>query len=255
MSRRTLWMIAAAAVAVAAVNVFWFHDDPRPSAQASSPEAEEFVRPRRPSEPPVPGLDLPRRAPEPKMPPDVDRTAARAYAQAVEAGVDRPGDKAFRATVDAFVEYNMAFAEAQAKQEGLTVDEVRELTYLGFMVLETQRWPDVEELLGRALTEDERLAAESLMNETNAEFKETMRKLVAEGKGPDQRSELIRSTQERYKTEYFALTGMTPELLDDLLAGDASRKGAPITTPPPEDIPRNPAPVETAPRPRGDQPR
>ena len=165
---------------------------------------------------------------------------AQTYSEARSLGNERPGDAAFRATIDAFMIYNRKFAEAQARAEKITVDEVRELTYFGFLVMETQRWSEVEDILGRELSAEERQLGEQLMHRYNREFKDEIRALVRKNADIEKRWELIRSTQERYKREYFALTGMNGTQLDDLLAGDITRTGAPIATPPPDDIPENP---------------
>ncbi len=216
---------------------------------------ETLVRPMRPTRPPVPGQDRPARAPSPQEPPGMDKVRAQAYASARSDGHERPGDVAYRATIDAFYTHNRKFAEAQAHAEGITVDEVRELTYFGFMVMDTQRWPEVEDILGRELSGEERRLGEELMHRANSEFKAGMRALVKRNADIDERWKLIRDTQRRYKTEYFALTGMNAGQLDDLLAGDITRTGAPIATPPPADIPENPdTPTTTPPRPT-DNPR
>lgn len=250
--RRNLGVFAGIVVAAVAAYFVWFRGDPRVSAPPADSVASDWT-PARPDRPPVPGRDKPRRVREPKMPPNVSQIHAEAYNEAKNAGTAQPGETAFRATVDAFVDYNKSFAEAQAKQEGLTIPEVRELTYFGFMVQETQRWPEVEDILGREFSADERQAAEQLMHAANSEFKTKMRDLVAKNASEEARWELIQATQERYKSEYFELTGMTPALLDDLLAGDITRKGAPIATPPPENIP--PGPEYTPPAPRPDSAR
>ena len=190
------------------------------------------------------------RTPMPELPPNAPEIGTNAYAEAVAAGSDRPGEKAFRATNDAFMEYNRSFAEAQAKQEGITVAEVSELTYFGFLVMRTQQWADVEDLIGRQVTPEELELGGQLMHEANREFQAAMRKLVADGAAESERWELIRATKERYLREYYALTGMTPALLDDLLAGDLGRTGAPIATPPPEEIPPGPEYTPPAPRPQ-----
>jgi hypothetical protein len=249
MNTRWKWPVAAVALLGAAAAVFWLW--PRepaspPSAAARQPSP---MYPERPRTPPVPGQDRPRPAPMPEFPPQSSEIQAKAYAEARAAGEARPGDKAFRATVDAFMKYNRAFAEEQARREGITVDEVAELTYFGFLALQTQRWTEVEEIIGRALSEEERIAGEDLLHAANTEFKDALRKLVADGAPQEARWKLIRDTQERYLREYFALTGMTPAALDDFLAGDVTRTGAPVVTPPPEDIEPAPAPprVETRP--------
>lgn len=249
MSTRWKWPVAAVALAGAAAAVVWLW--PRdPASQASAQTKEpSLLQPQRPSTPPVPGRDRPQRVPMPELPPRASEIQAAAYAEAKAAGETRPGEKAFRATVDAFMKYNRAFAEEQAREEGITVDEVGELTYFGFMVMQTQRWTEVQELVGTELDEDTRAAGEALMHTANVEFKGAMRKLVAEGAPAEARWKLIRDTQERYLSEYYALTGMTPELLDDLLAGDITREGAPVVTPPPEDIEPAPAPPRVEQRP------
>lgn len=242
------WLLFALAVACALLAVSWrsFH---RSQTAAGPASPSPLLHPVRPETPPVEGRDVPQRAPDTQMPPERDRIHSEAYAKAVAAGDEHPGEKAFRATVDAFVDYNKAFAEAQAAEEGITVAEVRELTYFGFLVLQTQQWSEVESLIGHELGAAERERAERLMHETNDAFKAALRKLVADKEPKEARWQLTQQTQERYKREYFAITGMNSELLDDLLAGDPSRPGAPSTTPipsgvrpapPPEPVPHRP---------------
>ena len=248
MNARSTWSLAAVAVVAAAVALFFFWPRDRASEHSAAASKGGVPQPQRPRTPPAPG-DMPTPVPMPEMPPNVREMQARIFTEAKAAGEERPGDKAFRATVDAFMEYNRHFAEAQAVEEGITVKEVAELTYFGFLVLQTQQWSEVEQLAGHALDEDERALGEELMHTANREFKDTLRKLVAEKAPEEARWKLIRDTQERYLREYYALTGMTPALLDDLLAGDLSRTGAPIATPPPEHIEPAPAPAPIEPRP------
>jgi hypothetical protein len=248
MNTRWKWPVAAVALLGAAAALFWLwpRDPASPTAAAREPSP---MYPERPRTPPVPGQARPRPAPMPEFPTQAREIQAQAYAQAKAAGEVRPGEKAFRATVDAFMKYNHAAAVEQARHEGITVEEVAELTYFGFMAQNTQRWPEVEEIIGRALNEDERTAGEDLMHDANTEFKGAMRKLVADGAPAEARWKLIRDTQERYQREYFALTGMTPETFDDFLAGDITRPGAPAATPLPEDIEPAPAPPPVEQRP------
>ncbi len=185
----------------------------------------------------------------PELPPEAAEVQARTYEEAVAQGSETPGDVAFRATIDAFMTYNQKLAEAQAEAEGITIEEIHELTYFGFLALQTQRWPDVEDLIDRELTEEERTLGADLLRTTNQEFKEQLRQLVAEGAPESERWELIRSTQARYRREYFAITGMTPELLDQLLAGDLTRDYAPAVTPIPENIEPAELPPDVGPRP------
>lgn len=248
MNTRWKWPVAAVALLGAAVATLWLW--PRePASQPSAARPPSPMYPERPRTPPAPGQQPPRPAPMPELPPQASEIQAKAYAEARAAGEARPGEKAFRATVDAFMKYNRAFAEEQANHEGITVAEVSELTYFGFLALQTQRWTEVEEIIGRTLSEDERVAGEDLMQAANTEFKTAIRKLVAEGAPEEARWKLIRDTQERYLREYFALTGMTPETMDDFLAGDIMRTGAPAVTPPPEDIEPAPAPPRVEQRP------
>ena len=221
----------------------------------SGAQPEQTVSPRapvRPRTPPVPGKDRPQRTPMPEAPPVDIAVLSKIYDNARAAGEPQPGEKAFRANVAAFMKYNRAFAEDQARTEGITIDEVAELTYMGLFVQRTQMWGDVEELLGHQLSSEQRSAGEALMHDMNTEFKSSMRKLVADGADIDERWALIRTTKERYRAQYYATTGMTPTLVDDLLAGDLSRKYAPSGTPPPEDIPDNPDYSTPEPRPETD---
>jgi len=230
--------VGGVAVVVAAVIVTVLSSPSPPPPKPSEPvDQPSLVRPQRPSAPPELGRDQPRPVLEPQVPEDTAERHYNAYAAAVAAGAKNPGELAFRATVDSFLDHNAAFAEAQAKDEGITVSEVHELTYFGFLVMQTQRWPDVEELLDRPLSEDERGQGEALMHNMNSEFKTQMRELVAHGAKESERWELIRDMQDRYFTRYYELTGMNGELLDQLLAGDISRSMAPAATPIPQGMP------------------
>lgn len=248
-ARSTLRLAAVAVVAAGAALFLLWPREPASEPPAAGAGEASSLYPERPRTPPVPGRDQPRRMPAPELPPRAAEIQAEAYAEAKAAGDARPGEKAFRATVDAFMAYNHAFAEEQARHEGVTVEEVGELTYLGFMVLQTQRWTEVEEIIGRTLSEEERALGGELMQTANTEFKAALRRLVAEGAPEEARWELIRETQERYKREYFAITGMTPEMFDDFLAGDLTRTGAPAGTPLPVDIEPAPAPPPVEARP------
>lgn len=218
-----------------------------PGPAAGTPDAEPG--PVRPRTPPVPGRDSPPLVDEPTLPPDADALRLAAYQEALAREEPRPGEQAFRAMVSAFMDHNRTLAEQQAAAEGLTVDEVEELTFLGLMAQESQRWPEVEQLLGGPLDAEKRTQAETMLQELDNDFERSMRDLVAEGGSVEDRWALIRSFQQEYRDRYFELTGMDEDLLDDLLAGDASRKYAPGSTPPPEDVqPREDDPVPVEPR-------
>ena len=216
-----------------------------PGPAASTPDSEPG--PVRPRTPPVQGRDSPPVVDEPTLPPDADALRLAAYQEALAREEPRPGEQAFRSMVSAFMDHNRKLAEQQAAAEGLSLDEVEELTFLGLMAQESQRWPEVEQLLGGPLDPDKRTQTEAMLRELDNEFEQSMRDLVAEGASPEDRWALIRSFEKDYRDRYFELTGMDEDLLDDLLAGDASRKYAPGSTPPPEDMPPNdeePPPVE-----------
>lgn len=219
-------------------------------AEHARREPSPLLNPARPSEPPPPGMKR-TRAPEPEMPDDIGRIKDEAYAKALEDGAAHPGEIAFRTTIDAFMARNAKFAEARAAEEGVSVAEVHELTYFGFKVLETQRWPDVEELLDGGLGDAQREQAEALMHDTNEEFKAELRRLVDEGAPEADRWALIHDVQDRYMSQYYDITGMDAAKVDELLAGDPSRTLAPADTPAPapEDIEPAPPPPPVEPRP------
>jgi hypothetical protein len=139
------------------------------------------------------------------------------------AGEPRPGARAFRALSDRYVDENLASAERQAAAEGLTLAEVRELTYFGLLVLTTQRTAEVEQLTGRPLSQAAQEQLGQLMRSSNSEFQAAMRALVSRRAAEPERWELIRSAQARYEAELFRITGLDAELLDDLLAGEVGR--------------------------------
>lgn len=203
----------------------------------------------RPRTPPVEGRDRPPAVDEPTVPADADALRLAAYQEAVARQDPRPGEQAFRAMVSAFMKHNESLAQQQAQAEGLAVDEVEELTFLGLMAQESQRWPEVEQLLGGPIDAEVRAQAETMLRELDADFEQSMRDLVADGAAVEDRWALIRSFERDYRERYFELTGMDEDQLDDLLAGDASRDYAPGSTPPPEDVqPREDQPAAIEPR-------
>lgn len=261
MSLRKAWWIGAVVV-VGAASWWWWssrssvdEQDEQLVASESAPPASSRraippgrTGPVRPSTPPIPGIDEPPPVDQPEVPPEAAALRRAAYEQAVADRDPRPGDKAFRAMVSAFMDYNRPLAEAQARAEGLSLEEVEELTYFGLLAQQTQRWSEVEEVLGGPVDEQVQAQASTLLHELDTEFEQSMRDLVAEGVSQEDRWALIRSVQGDYLERYLETTGMDEDQLDDLLAGDASREYAPGSTPPPQDVePRDdpPAPVET----------
>ena len=240
--RAALWSVSVLALA----GGLWLQA--RRGSVPARPAPSPLLHPVRPETPPAEG-GVHRPAPDPELPPNRQQIHTEAYQKAIAAGDEHPGEQAFRATVTAFLAHNRAFAEAQAAEEGLSMAEVSELTYFGFLVLQTQQWPEIEALTGREVSASERDQAETLMHDTNAAFKTAMRKLVADKAPEEARWRLLRDMQDNYKRAYFALTGMNAELLDDLMAGDPSRPGAPSATPVPKDIKSAPPPEPVRPRP------
>ncbi|MEM1024804.1 MAG: hypothetical protein AAGD10_03315 [Myxococcota bacterium] len=200
---------------------------------------DEELDPVRPSRPPIPGIDTPQPAPEPEPVPSRRSILERVYAQAKAEEAAHPGERAFRATVSAFIRHNERFAQHQAAQEGLTMEEVEELTAFGLIAQESQRWGEVEQLLEREVPPDARAAAEELLHGLNREFKDQMRSMVQAGASEEARWDYIRETEATYRSAYFETTGMDQTLLDQLLAGDVAREYAAAVTPPPEEAPQN----------------
>lgn len=185
------------------------------AAPGASTTAEPAVA--RPRQEPGPGGKRP--AVRDVQPPVVD-DAWRAELTQKVIGLPRPGEAAFSAYADRFVDLNLDMAQEQARREKLTIPEVRALTRLGLMVMATQRVPEVEAVLGHELPADKREALSKLESDLNSQFKAEMRALVAKGVAEAERWELISSTDARYRQAYLAITGMTPESFDDLLAQD-----------------------------------
>jgi hypothetical protein len=221
------FIFALLAAALAVILFSWAPGGPS-APPAPAPVEPPVVRPKRP---PGPDDPHPSPGPEPVMPrPSAEWKAA--LADKVR-GTEHPGETAFRAFSDLFVDNNLDFARRQAEQEGLTLAEVRSLTHFGLLVMATQRVADVQDLIGRDLTGEERNALSGLLQGANEEFKQRMRALVARGAGEAERWELIRATEDRYRKDFYAITGMNEALLDDLLAGNILLPGAPANTEPP----------------------
>jgi hypothetical protein len=212
-ARKAVTRLAIAALVAGLAIALVVHGEdgasPATTAEARAPERADL--------PPPP------RVTETRMPPRLLEVKQDAYGEAVARRSDTPGHDAFRRMSRQFVRYNLEAAEEQAAAEGLTVAEVEELTYFGQVVQHTQRWGEVEAILGRAPTEEEMERASRLMHELDAQFTERMRAAVAAGAAEAERRPLIADLQQRYEREYLAITGMTPDQLDDLLVADLLR--------------------------------
>ena len=239
--------VTAVVAAVAVFGYYWLRSS---DSEGSGKSAQEVVDPRY-DETKGPSLThvRPKPLPMPKQPPADYEGAARAYAEALSDGKQNPGAAAFRVTTDAYVDFNMELVKEKAAEEGITVAEVRELTYFGLLVTRTQQWGAIEDILGTELTEEQKTLGDALTQTANQDFKAQMREHVENGATEEERLAFIKQTQEDYFKEYFALTGMTPAQLDQLLGGEFSGKRyAPATTKPVAD--ELPPPEITPPRER-----
>jgi hypothetical protein len=219
-------LVAIAAAALAAVlfavklSTSSSEATPPPTAATPSP-AGGPIRPTKP-----PGPDDPRPVVrEPKSPQVSDEWKAEMTEKL--RGTAAPGEAAFTAYSDRFIDENLELANEQAKAEGITLGEVRALTRLGLLVMATQRTPDVEEVLGRELSLDTKDELELMVQRENGTFKEQMRQLVAKKAPEEERWALIRAADARFREQFFEISGMTPALLDDMLAGNLLLPGAP----------------------------
>jgi hypothetical protein len=220
MTRLPRWLgaLAAAAIVIVVVRLV-------AGARPPAPRRSEAAAPRRPEQPPGPDDRKPARPAEPRMP--VVTPAWRAELAAQVASNPRPGEAAFRLFSDRYVDDNLVFAERQAADEGMTVAEVRELTYFGLLVMATQRTAEVEEIIGRPLDDDQRRELADLMQSANGQFRDDMRAAVRRKASEADRWQLIRDTGARYRAALNRITGLDEARLDDLLAGNLALPGAP----------------------------
>lgn len=227
---KVAFLVGAAALAVFALSQLGRGRSTEPAA-VTAPVSAGKATPVRPRLPPREGQPVPQ-IQEP-VPTQLSPEVRAEIAEKVR-GEDRPGMAAFRAVSDRYVDANIQLAEEQARAEGLTLDQVRELTSFGQLVLATQRTSDLEQILGRALTAEQAEELGELMMSANVEFKDRMRKLVAARASEAERWALIRQTQAAYLEGFYAASGMTEDQLDDLLAGNVGLPGAPASDKPPD---------------------
>jgi hypothetical protein len=186
----------------------------------------------------------------PTMPKPAVAPSVGAYRSAIAHGDGHPGAASFRADIDAYCDFNRDAVEAQARTEGITVGEVRELTYFGFVAMRTTQRQTVEGALGRALSTDESRKLDELLAGENQDFTSQMRGLVDRGASEDERWQLIRDFEDQYQQQYAMLFGMSSTQFDLMLAPDpAAPAGAPAVELP-SDVPPPSAP-QTPPAPSG----
>jgi hypothetical protein len=165
-------------------------------------------RTRRPSE------GAPR---EPEAPP-THELGIKAYKQAVEAGEENPGEKGFRADAREFFNYNTKLAEEKAAREGITMEELEELTYMGTLAMHLRRWDAVEQMLGHGLPAETRELGDELIFKASDTMKASIRGQVASGVPVEERWKTIRAQQASFIEKYQALTKLSPEAFDTFLA-------------------------------------
>lgn len=142
---------------------------------------------------------------------------ARLHAEAAAGSDPLPGTSAFRAYAADFLESNPEATEHHMVEYGLTRAEVLELTFFGLLAMRSVDWEDVEAVLGRPVPGDARATAGAAMRTRSEEMKTTIAAHVKAGDAPETRKATIRRIQDAYLEEYFRATGMTRDLLDELL--------------------------------------
>ena len=178
--------------------------------------------------------------------PDVNPGVA-AYQAAIAANAAHPGARAFRADTDVFCDLNKNEVEAKARKEGISVAEVRELTYFGFLAMRTTQAQTVEHALGRQLSPEELKTLDQILAQENESFTRTLRELVDEGASADKRWQAIQGYEQYYTDRFAQSFGMTDAQFDQMLAPDPAAAPGPRVpmpphqTPPPEP-PRPPPP-------------
>lgn len=222
-----VWALVLSAVVAAGVILMLRRSaTTSPVSSATAERAEPSAAPSssRPRQPPGPDGKRPAvRAPRsPELTPQW-----RAELTQQVRGLERPGEAAFSAYADRFVDENLELAQEQARAEGLTLPEVRALTRLGLMVMATQRLDEVEDVLGKELSAETKRALGELVHQQNDEFKRHMRELVGKGAPEAERWQVIGAADQRFREAFLATAGMTAEQFDDLLAGNLLLPGSP----------------------------
>jgi hypothetical protein len=155
--------------------------------------------------------------PEPEAPP-THEPGIKAYAQAVQAGEENPGEKAFRADAREFFNHNAKLAEEKAAREGITLEELEELTYMGTLAMHLRRWDVVEQVLGHELSAETRALGDEFIFKASDTLKASLRGQVASGASVEERWKTIRAQQASFIEKYQAITKLSPEAFDLLLA-------------------------------------
>jgi hypothetical protein len=127
------------------------------------------------------------------------------------------GAEAFRSFSDDFVDANPDAVKEHMQREGLTRAETKELTYFALLVSESHDWDVVESLTNHPIEAEARRQAWSQMQRRSGQMREELQALVKSNAPEEERWAAIDRVESGYLEDYYRLTGMTPELLDQLL--------------------------------------
>jgi hypothetical protein len=127
------------------------------------------------------------------------------------------GAEAFRSFSDDFVDANPDAVKEHMQREGLTRAETKELTYFALLVSESHDWDVVESLTDHPIEAEARRQAWSQMQRRSGQMREELQALVKSNAPEEERWAAIDRVESGYLEDYYRLTGMTPDLLDQLL--------------------------------------
>ena len=127
------------------------------------------------------------------------------------------GVDAFRTFSDDFVEANPDAVKEHMQREGLTREETKELTYFALLVSESHDWDAVEALTNHAIEGEARRQAWAQMQRRSRQMRDALQVAVKSKASEAERWDAINRVESDYLADYYLLTGMTPDLLDQLL--------------------------------------
>jgi hypothetical protein len=155
-------------------------------------------------------------------------------------GNEHPGASALRAEGDWYCEYNRKAIDEQARREGLTTEEVKELTVLGFAALKTTQPAEVQKVLGRELSPEELNRLGAILSEENESFKKTMRLKVKGGASLEERWRTIQEFESQYVQLLYQTFGITGAQFDQMLTTNADPRIGAHAVPLPAHVPAPP---------------
>lgn len=189
---------------------------------------------------PAAAVPAPAAAPMPKL---AALPSAKVYATALASGKEHPGATAFHADTDLYCEYNRKAVEDQARKEGITVAEVKELTFFGFAAMRASQRSKVEEVVGHPLSAEQAGKLDEIVQRENEAFTTQIRQKVDQGASEAERWALIRDFEQRFVDDYDRELGVTAAQFDQILAPDAAEAGGAmaVALPPQVQPPSEPA--------------